>query len=357
VTGAHPASPVTQYGITGHAAKFVQPYFSSLDPRTFLMSGGRVDPWLSAYTTANREVNRRMLQQSSKNWTGSGNNRVAASTLATTGGFQTAGVILDGAPVSFGSWSFNVLGLTNLFFPNPGRDFHPYWRYPYMPDVEVRDLWRYTAPLTLLACTSSQTNFSLRDPARQERWYGYALSQQYLTSTGTGPDGNTTLFQGAVLEKTVEEIGAEDPTKARFKLLDSADIPHLFDYERQDELDRYDIFRGVLSRAAYGDAKAPEDVGYNDDKRRRAASVQSVSPSGVYFLTLGTYSEYTLGRGDEKSTQPLHYTRDVTDWFDVRFRHEYLWYSQSYFPCTRAGGALYGQTRGEYTGVASNAAM
>lgn len=340
-------SPVNKYGITNaHQLKFVQPVVSNfLYRRKFFVDATNAfdDRWVLAYQTAKTRVNRIMHDNSAYNSTSNNWKRTLE------GGDTDVWV----KPVAFGSWTFDRPSVEGWFSPSPVRDFQPYWKFPYMPDAAVTGTHFYTRDLQtnaldVLSCASSQSKFSLRDPAAKDIWYGYAFSEAFALAkfnayTTSDPE-NKYYHYGARLERTVEEQGSEKDG------LDDVEIPHIFDYSREDNLDRFDQYRGVISRAPYANRQVDETENYRDNDKARAASALPVRPAGTYLFNLARYNLYTQAPVHEDvPSLRIHFVDAVDDWFDMRFRHEYVWYSERYFPVTAKGGSLYGYTKNEYT--------
>lgn len=343
-------SPVAKYGVSGHALTFVQPPIKAFDPTNAHFAGGGRDLWLEHYSTPNSEVNRQVQIKNGMNWSG---NFVSATLAATD-------LQLDIRPANFGSWSFDGrFGLDGYFLPSPARDFRPYWRYPLMPDAALRITNRYLPGdlgpyMSILDSTSSQIHFPLRDPARQETWYGHV----FASFIGDDPAEPKVWQGGPRVEMTVEEIGGTDPKNLKWRL-ESHTIDRMFDYSKQDELDRFDQFRGVISRGPYPDGNKFEGTAYRDEIKNNSAygrvtAEQPVKAAGVYLLNTARYYSYTNGPVNLKAMgRRVHLVDYITDWSDVRFRHEYVWHSERYFPCTPNGASHYAYTRDEYTRVSA----
>lgn len=365
--GSYAGNPVTKYGIdtdpsAAHQLLYTQLYMKDFAfERNYLNGGGPIagyDKWMEQYTTSGAGVNGWTAHMSPNNSIGGGKPTFPLASMG--GNFYWK-------PLRFGSWGFDRTSVEGFFTPNPSRDFHPFWRYPYMPDWAAEATFMYTTAndiftppfynnhLDILSCSSSQINYRLRDPAAKDIWYGFAYSETFAQNYFDIQVGQTTnernKFFGARLEKTVEEIGAEDPTTNYHYTIDQTEIPAFFDYVRQDSLDRFDQYRGVISRAAYADRKSPsEGDNYLDTAKRRAASAQPLKASGTYLLNLGRYDVYTLAPIHALIPQLyIHFMDHVTDWFDMRFQHEYVWTSSRYYPVSRNGGAAYSYMRDEYT--------
>jgi hypothetical protein len=345
-------SPVNRWGISNvHQLRFVQPLVADFNPRRKFFvdaTNAKEDRWLLAWATDNGRANRMMHAKSGQNLSGG----TARRTLDIDTPTVNASFMM--APTAFGTWTFDRSTVAGWFTPNPCRDFHPYWRYPFMPDAAMWHSFHYTrdrasTALDVLSCAASQAKAALRDPAARDIWYGYAFSETYAlinhNAYGTGNPAMKWYHYGARLERTVEEQGAERNG------LDVAEIPHIFDYSREDNLDRFDQYRGVISRAPYSAREDGNELAtWKGNTKRRAGSPAPVKPSGVYLLNLGRYNFYTLSAVHEDFPTSLgHWVDGVEDWFDIRFRHEYVWYSDRYFPVSPRGGSLYGYTRNEYT--------
>jgi hypothetical protein len=330
-------SPVSLHGITDPWQRhFVQLASSQFMPRAFDVpfdqlptnQGTAVDRWVEGYMTAGSDINKELQRAVGRSGrTLSGENLIR--------------------PPAFGSWTFDRGGYTGFFSPSPIRDFALYWRLPFMADADIRLTYDYER-VDVLAAPASNAIKALRDVAAQENWAGRAFTDTYA-SQGSGR-------YGAILEESVE-LWAEKKNRGEALL-------QAYDYVRQDSLDRWEQYRGVLSRAAYGSRKHGSATYYGDgDKNDRRASVQPVRPAGEYLLNVGRYGRLTvapqyLGNKETKflglfrdPANPethAHFASDVS-LNGVRFRHEYAWYSAPYFPTTFDGFALYGYARSEYT--------
>lgn len=385
-TGSYAGNPITQWDITNpHQLRFVQLPATSFDPYSGFLHdpiNGFIDNWINEWERPARSLNG--VSGALGQTIGSGANFMIHRHGGSDSNVASINVILGKSliPHSYGTWDFDRPGVEGYFKPNPGRDFHPYWTMPIMPDVAMQFLDLYTDAdvtramgesslgptiyewlhsLDIFSCVASNANFNLRDPGAHAEWYGYAYSDtyalEYFDTHPTDSDEIRNWFYGARVERTVSEIGATGPDSTVVdSKLDSERLTAMFDYSRQDTLDRYEQFRGIRSRAPYADRLGAEvRVQYIDGDRRRASSVQPVKPSGVYFSHLGRYFD-ALGGGF--ITAPVHvrvpkvivhFAEVVKDWFDIRFMHEYVWYSDQYFPVTENGGAAYGYTKDELT--------
>jgi hypothetical protein len=342
--GTFAGSPVSRFNISAAEQRaFVQLAARDFDPRRGVLSG-LPDDWLAMYKTPQSAVNKAILLK---------------ATIEQNAPTVPGDLNVNIRPAAFGTWDFQSAPFNDLFRPSPGRDFHPFWRYPAMPDFagfQLNEYPRFVADelggagihnrLDLLMSSASQVTAALRDPAREELWYGYAYSEALL-----GGDAK----RGALLEMSVEGALALD---AKAWALPDNDIPYLFDYAKQDQLDRFDLFRGVISRAPYGDPNAPETANYRGSDKKRAASAQPVKPSGAYLVNLARYEAYTLAPVHSRVTDPrVHFCDGVTDWFDLRFRHEYVWYSSNHFPVAPNGAAVYQFTQQELTRITATAGV
>lgn len=337
-TGTYVGSPVTAYGISGVGLNFVQPRLKDFAPEAGVLIGDTTDRWLTEYNTpyspAESDITRLDPQFAHAPLIdGISNYTLALSQFSA-------------------SWDFNRPGVTNVFTPSPARDFHPYWIYPLMPDWAVRSTMAYTGnryanAVNVLQSTSSNIHFGLRDPAAQHTWYGYAWADSFAT-----PGSN---YIGARVEQTVEELGAIDPDSLPLNKLTYNQIANLFDYQRQDQLDRFDQYRGVISRAPYPDRKTNGEDAWDGTDKKRASSSAPVKPSGMYVINLARYSDYTLAPVHKLLPKTrIHFMDSVSAWYDVRFAHEFVWYSARYFPITQTGGAVYMYTHDEYTRVSEH---
>lgn len=374
--GSYRGSPVQKYNITDPVQlRYVQAPYSRFDPYSTGSPNNPLWPYFAGPTALEDTWLKEMATE------GSMSNRISRMTLGDQ--YRVSKSIEPGqsfrvVPPSFGTWSLERPTVEGFYLPNPGRDFHPYWRYPVMPDWATMHVWNHAgeAPgvpysVSGLAGTASAVWFQLRDLARTEIWYAYGFSEAHAQNyydNSTGEIAFRRKFFGPRRETTVWELGASRPLPkhiwhskegvhsefiaARATTLDEPTIAALFDYSRQDELDRYDQYRGVISRAPCADPNAHASTTMHEKEKRRATSAQPVKPAGVYLINLARYHDYVLGGVHKKEPSVLvHFTQSVSNWFALRFDHEYIWYSPQYFPCTREGAATYMYTRDEHTGV------
>jgi hypothetical protein len=250
-------------------------------------------------------------------------------------------------PTSFGSWGFNRQAFTDYFYPSPKRDFHPYRKYPFMPDTAYLRPTFTDAGMTLLSATGGMARVMLRDAAASPSWYGYA----WATASGLHD-------RGVVLETSVEE-GAGDGVVALRKRgitfpSTAVQWSQVYDYIRGDTTDTWDQFRGVISRGPYNARTGRWDATWAiyDQAINRAAPIQPTKAAGVYLLNSFRYSNYILApvinsNRDMESKQ--HWTDRMYEFWDYRFQHEYVWYSERYFPINRFGSAMYMYKGDEFT--------
>jgi hypothetical protein len=362
-TGAYANSPTTKYSITdAHQLKFVQPLVTDFDPRTTALDGGAEDSWLLQYQTTGSGPNQNIRQKLTRSEVGSTGVSPSATTEPTLDTLPSTAL----RPSAFGTWTFDRPGVTGWFEPSPARDFHPYW-VQFMPDAATAILSIYRPSrsfdaLDVLSAASSNIHYALRDPLAVQQWYGYAYAANSGLSAPGGQSGSigTNWWKGARLEKTVEELGAAGPvtgvTDSQMEGANGNRILYLYDYAKHDQLDRWDQYRGVISRAPYPDRKdASERSTYRDGDRKRSASAQPVKPSGTYFVNLGRYSVYTIAPVHKMvETLYQHFVDVVSSWYDIRFHHEFVWTSARYYPVTAQGGSVYMYVKDEYTNVAAH---
>lgn len=383
-----PGSPIALNGITdAFELKWVQPKIADFNPYANVLSTGNTDPkyidrHFEAYQTDGTTINEDMRRKTE------GFAQVAFGGVRRDWATVNALPNLAILPVQFGGnngkpvWKFDRGGYIDWYSPSPCRDFHPYWtgimpdtgqyRMDYYTDADVnssqestdwstaRRIQQRRATSNLLMGTGSSVAKPIRDVIAQETWAGCTYKAafaktQYDTKSGTAK----LLFYGPRLERSVRDFLSE------FKGRDG-ETPMLFDYVRQDELDRFDQYRGVWSRGPYqnrGSTTADDDNSFWSDKGRAAAQ-QPVLASGVYLLNLANYWDYLVTRQNHLSFGVgCHVTQGVQDWYDLRFRHHYVHQSSTHFPVayvtdsSRAGNkqavAAYEFFRQEYTGVKS----
>lgn len=339
-SGGYPGNPVTAYGITdAHQRKFVQVpvhRFGVYD--AYLRdSSDRVathNYWLQAYGDRASHVNNDITGRSSKGV--DGHIGVQASMPAWSSIPNATKFNL--CPSGFGSWNFVRGNYPLLYKPCPGMDFQPFWTKA-MPDFNERETWNWGL-LDVLGATGSQRFKPFRDVTAQDTWHGWSESDAYMMRSGTA--------------KWMEDAGArlEDTGQNRLSKKDHGlEDEQSFDYVKQDTLDRYEHYRGVISRGELKD-RDEADACYWDGDKDRIAPAQPVRPSGVYLLNLGRYDDFIVG-GMHKDRKDIviHTTERVQDFFDIRFRHQYVWYGDRHFPIFENGGTAYYRVRQEYTGV------
>lgn len=333
--------------------KFVQQPISAFAPSEGTFSQGSSyynDQWLIKYGTNGSKVNQDVRAASDADDSGKTLDMVLVNT--------------DIVMKSLGSWDFRRGDQeVDWFYPSPARDFHPYYRFPVMPDWAVAATNLYVSQdaegpipnidasggpakiakigvpgaMNILEIPSSQSVKALRDPGAQENWFGYTTQHAHCESTDPGK-------HGVRLEKSV---------KGYLEKLKDNNLNVYFDYVKQDDLDRFDQFRGVLSRGAYQD-RNEEYAGYWDPNKRRVGAVQPVKASGVYLINLGNYPEYIVSPVNDHSSARAkinHFVPKVNDFYDIRYRHEYVWYSDRHFPVDSWGSYLYGLYQNEYASI------
>lgn len=337
--GTYSGNPVTRWGISDpHQKAFVQAKTTDfgLFSGSSLLTGGQTDNWLSAYATAGRKVN---YIVNYKLWM---DDSVASGMKDRS--ITTALPSVAVRPAAFGTWNFSRG--PGGFSPSPVRDFHPYWKYPDMP----ADSYEGYMGGYILNMPASHYDFRFADGAANPVWFGYAFSDSLGALSH--------VWHGARLEKSVESVlGVEDPRGSVVNYRDNITaemVPEMFDYARQDELYRFDDFRGVVSRGGYASRNAHYGKqGYYDKDNVVAAPVAPVKANGTYLLNVARYQDYFYAPVTMNiKTQKLHFTSGVSDWTRIAFAHEYVWYSARHFPVNGTGGApAYSFAKTEYTGA------
>lgn len=319
-------SPLAVWSITdAHQQAFVQPYVKDFNPLRQALTGATAatDAWLTAYQTAGSDANHDILRSLS----------VLVPSTYDRPTYPSVSVAVR--PSAFGTWGFDRGGLVGWFSPSPVRDFHPYWRLPLMPDWGWNDYEDYQQ-LNVLLAAASNGQFQARDLAAQERWFGVAWSEQILDYV--------TKWTGARLEITARDWAGWTPRQAN-------ELADLLDYEKVDTLDRFDQYRGVWSRGPLPD-RDHAGTGYDQRTGDRAVARQPIHGTGAYLLNTGNYTDYTAAQSTKDQGDVLHFASHCGDLYDLRFRHETVWYSDRYFPVSSGnGGAMYMLFRDEQTGV------
>jgi hypothetical protein len=340
-TGTYANSPVSKYIITDpHELKFVQPLITDFDPASGGLSdaaarAAKKDDWAECYQTLNREVNKDIMEHDALA-------KFSASYGPTV--YTHNNYIVPG---QFGTWGFDRGSYTQMYKPSPARDFHPYWTKA-MPDWFKLETHSFNNPqnghavtgavLPVYACVASLKLNDFRDIMAQDTWTGMAFGYGY-------PQYVADNKGGARVEWTVQ--GWADSSNKGDKMA------WVFDYQRVDTLDRFDNFRGVFTRAPFQNRDKTTASFYDKDKGR-ISPVQPVKPSGTYLLNVGRYKDYIVGPMHlEARDAIIHYTEEVKDWFDIRFRNEYVWMNDRHFPVNYFGSGLEWRYREEYTGVSS----
>jgi hypothetical protein len=323
--------------------KWVQPNITDFYPLTSPMAaGGTEDKWSLMYATDGSQVNSDFWGFTN-HW----------KTLET----HTHNYKLT----TFGSWNFDRYIYPGFYNPSPCLDFHPYWRMPGMPDWATGNPDTTSAAfannlnpvrpqtyVNVLESSASCYGSYLRDFAAESNWFGFAYADNFNT-------GNNN-FRGARLEEDVIAWGSQNGKDKGTEFL------HVFDYVKQDTLNRFDMFRGVISRAPFAKRQdstfaSIRDTGssYWHPANWRASGSAPVAPSGEYLMNLGNYTDYLIGPASgyqaREEASFVHFSTDVTNFYDMRFRYEYVWMNSKYFPVYSTGGSKYWSFRDEITGI------
>lgn len=327
-TGDYPGNPITQYSIPSGLRKFAQFPVKQLDIESSSLTTGISDPWLLNYRTANRTVNRTIRRR-------------GASSMRNQPTLPSIGYTTFKLPDALGTWTFSRPGVENFYTPTPTKDFMPYWRYPDMPDWATARTDRFHTDnyVHILMGVSGQHVKALRDLAEFDLWQGYAFSKDYAN---TDPNN----LEGARVGITVKDW-ADD------RLRNKQEVHNVFNYVKQDTLDRFDQFRGVRSRSPYADRDKYDDSYAGSEGR--LTTIQPVAPSGTYLLNLGKYSRYvaTWIHYNASPSQWLHAVDRWTEPYDIRFRTEYVWTNDRYYPVDHNNASAYAYFKQEYTGAAA----
>lgn len=359
--GYYPGSPIRAWSITDpHELQFVQistevlnPWRSALLHPAAKIGGGGIntvthlpylDRWLKSYRTDGDEINDQLRNARSGAGGVGGTQRTLDQFPHLDDLGQQSGEYI--MPGQFGTWHFDRGGYDDFFAPSPVRDFHPYWRFPQMPEYGGFDMRQYHPlekppiaqwgmALNVLMSTSSHFYKPLRDPAAFQDWHGRVHAERINPS----PE-----FIGALVEDTVAEWARQSGR--------GSDLYYSFDCQRIDELDRYDMFRGCMSRQPYPDRDAEPDSNWWDsaplDGRVTGPAVHKAS--GIYFTNLGDYDKYFHAKVHNDHRFPrFQFVRLVNFLNEMRFEREFVWYNSYYFPVTPRGGAFYNMFRDQQT--------
>lgn len=260
-------------------------------------------------------------------------------------------------PTKFGTWGFDRNNFTDYFQPSPKRDFHPYRRYPFNPDTSYFLPTFDNAGLTLLSSTGGMAREYERDPAAKQDWYGHAWAKSGATNW---------YSHGPMLEVSVDEATQDGRATLRANSANRLDFVsatnqygELFDYIRSDATDRWDQFRGVTSRGPYASRTSMRgtygvwDEAWSSRTYFKAANPQPVKASGAYLLNAFRYANYIYApatiNNQLRYSSKFHWTDRMYQFWDYRFHHEYVWYSDRYFPIYREGSPIYMYFKNEYT--------
>ena len=358
--GTYPGNPVSKYAITNATQKrLVQAKSTDFDPYLIASSypeshpladaSFTVDPWLTEMQRPGSATSK------ATRWKAPNRDTAIIETFSTGMKF---------CPPSLGTWQWDRPGVAGFFLPNPGRDFHPYARFPMSPDLAVvsPDVWLTSEDANAynaLEATGSSIAFSARDISAQQQWHGYSYSLAYagnwVATHASAPITSRNKFYGPRIERTVEELGAIGPSEVTDGYgMDAARVAAAFDYSKMDNLDRWDQFRGLIARGPYGerDNWASENY-YDKNNKRRAANPQPVKPSGVYLFSVGKLNDYIIAPVHDSVDLRCHWTSQGHSFWDIKFWHQYTWYSPTYFPISREGAPLYGFFKDEFTGAST----
>lgn len=316
---------------------WVQPLVTDFDPFTTPMAGNVEDKWVTAYMTDGTFANQDFWRM----WT----NR--ASGAHKTIAVHDNTYALD----TFNLWNFDRSTAVGIFRPSPCRDFLPYWREPAMPDwgtadtrntidgqfTQISSLGEFNIKrgVNILEIPAGHINSFIRDIPTESNWFGFSYSDLYE------PDN---LDKRAARLEIDVLLWAKGENKG-------PEMSQVYDYVKQDTLNRFDMFRGVFSRSPAGSKGEGVTLGgmlsYWAMFSAREAGTSPVAPSGVYLMNLGNYFDYIVGppvaaQYDHLGERSyIHLTQDCMNFFDMRFRHEFVWYSSHYFPVYPEGGAKY----------------
>lgn len=329
--------------------QFVQPLMTSFSVTNGLMQHPRMtapyeDIWLAEYALRMRDTV--MLQETLEAEARSGR---AVSDLSAYPKDHPR----HSSPGRFGDWTFDRGGEEGWFAPSPKRDFRPYWTrdmpdwnspYPQIYTNEWPDSFASRGHMSQIDATWLAANNRFqhildmpaaqryrsephRDFARPEKWLGFAVQLTFEP------------------QKRAHAPRLEQTVSSRFEEKGRPAFGHVFDYERIDELPRYEHFRGCMSRGTI----TPKEI-YSDFTNRRGGMRPAPATGWPYFLNLGEYEDLGVGPiGKKDPDVSIHYVSRIREFFDMRFRHEYVWQSWHYFPADGSNFMLPEFFRREYT--------
>lgn len=218
---------------------------------------------------------------------------------------QLGNAAFTSAGTALGKWQWED---RPTWIPCITRDFHGYFRIPPMVDptlasVNYRVDYAYG---TVDPRASDPILHEGNDPAMAQVWNSpvYDMNESY-SSAGTG---KVRFWPAWIVDNKA------GPLKGIVNA-------NTCDYLRQDELLHYEDFRGIYSRGPH-----PGD------------QPKKVSPALPYYINMYTYGGMTQSSAYKNPAYPLIKADPTTaGWWDMRFRYEYVWESDTLFPTDTFG--------------------
>lgn len=207
-------------------------------------------------------------------------------------------------------WTWEGLTDNTQWVPCVTRDFHGYYFVPPMVDKENNEGSNKSNIYRSVDANGFQGGSNQGDDvAGAEVWNSpvWDMTQAYDSSSS----GKKRFWPGMVVDPGKGPTANPLPTNA-------------FDYQRQDELVHYEDLRGIFSRG-----KRPQE------------QPKKVSPVLPYYVNPFAYDTMTEVQAYKNPLYPK-FKAKVTNWFDMKFRHQYLWESAEMFPTDAAGRELVG---------------
>lgn len=217
------------------------------------------------------------------------------------------GAFTAGAPTTeLGLWTWEM---TPLWLPNISRDFHPYYQLPPMVDkdytLNLEDVYFYTEVDYRPYSTDGKTETG-DDTAASATWGSpvWDATQPFDSSNGSVKR----FWVGRVVNTSA------DPTKNIGA--------NTCDYIRQDDSVHYEDLRGLISR---GPKPAFQPI--------------KVTPVQPYYVNAMAYDRIDWVPARNNPSYP-HFFARVTNYFDLKFRKQYVWESGTLFPTDQMGREL-----------------
>lgn len=222
-----------------------------------------------------------------------------------------------------------------VWHPCITRDFHPFYLVPPMVGKNARSINIGTLPA--LQPGDSGVNWRLNyfygvvdyrgyvdtdtnpnsgdDEAGASVWSSptYDDSHPY----GNGSAGLKRFWPGRSVRPFLDNNNVSKDASTGYNI-----VANYLDYVRQDEQVHYEELRGIFSRGP-----------------RPAEGPKKLVPAGPYFINPYRYGQVRTVRAYKQPTYP-RFTTDVVRWFEQKFRSEYVWENDRFFPVNAQGMML-----------------